>query len=116
VPNAIVADVYYGAAGQYTMVSGVSGTVSCDPAFFGNDPNVNVLKSCSWVVTGSITKTACAADGAMCYLPTGVIGDIYYGANGKYMVRTGVSGMVCSTAGFGADPNPGVTKSCSYVR
>jgi hypothetical protein len=115
VPNGIVADVYYGSAGQYTMASALSGAVSCVPASFGNDPNVNVVKSCSWVVTGSVAKTACAAEGDMCTLPTGVVGDIYYGANGKYMVRTGVNAMVCSAASFGADPDPGATKSCSYV-
>ncbi len=115
VPNAIVADVYYGAAGQYTMASGVSGAVSCAPSSFGNDPNVNVVKSCSWAVTGSIAKTACAKEGGTCNLPAGVTGDIYYGANGKYMVRTGVSGMLCNAASFGADPNPGAAKSCSYV-
>jgi YVTN family beta-propeller protein len=115
VPNEIVADVYYGAAGQYTMASGVSGAVTCAASYFGNDPNENVVKSCSWAVTGSIGKTACAKEGGTCNLPTGVTGDIYYGANGKYMVRTGVSGMLCNAATFGADPNPGVTKSCSYV-
>jgi YVTN family beta-propeller protein len=115
VPNAIVADVYYGSAGQYTMASGLSGAVSCVPGSFGNDPNVNVVKSCSWVVTGSVAKTACAAEGGLCSLPAGVMGDIYYGADGKYMVRTGVSAMVCSAASFGADPNPSATKSCSYV-
>jgi hypothetical protein len=89
--------------------------VSCTPSYFGNDPNVNVVKSCSWAVTGSIAKTACAQEGGTCNLPAGVTGDIYYGAHGKYMVRTGVSGMLCSAATFGADPDPGATKSCSYV-
>ncbi len=115
VPNGIVADVYYGSAGQYTMASGLSGAVSCVPGSFGNDPNVNVVKSCSWVVTGSVAKTACASLGALCSLPPGVSGDVYFGADGKYMMRAGVSAMVCSAASFGADPNPGATESCSYV-
>ncbi len=114
-PNAMVADVYYGAAGQYTMASGLSGSVSCIPGPFGDDPDSYVLKSCSWVRTGTLPKTACAAEGGICRLPTGVNGDIYFGAGGRYMVRSGVNAMVCSAAAFGADPNPSATESCSYV-
>ena len=47
--------------------------------------------------------------------PIAAVVTLYYGASGKYVVRTGLNGSIaCNNTTFG-DPNVGVAKSCSYV-
>jgi chitodextrinase len=58
----------------------------------------------------------CAAEDVDCALPVGVLADVFYGANGLYAVKRGVSGSLpCSTLTFGVDPVPGQPKSCFYA-
>ncbi len=128
-PAGVIADVYYGTNGQFFVKTGLSGTVDCSNNFFG-DPNFGVVKACSYVVKSSTTPVPppppsgpvppanavkCAAEWGACVLPAGAVADVYYGANGKFFVKTGLSGTVdCSNYFFG-DSNPGVIKACAYV-
>jgi mono/diheme cytochrome c family protein len=116
IPSGVTADVYYGVNGKYTMRTGLTGNVACRVDSFGIDPARFVVKSCGYVVTNTVSKTACANEGGFCALPGGSSGDVYYGANGKFAVRTGMTGMFCDSGRFGFDPNPGVAKSCTYVK
>jgi YVTN family beta-propeller protein len=62
------------------------------------------------------TYVACAGEGATCSLPAGTTATVYYGANGYYASKTGVTGsLTCGVATFGGDPLPNVVKSCAYV-
>jgi hypothetical protein len=54
----------------------------------------------------------CAAENASCKLPS--IGTVRYGANGKYVLKAGITGVNCDNANFG-DPIPGVVKTCDYM-
>ena len=60
------------------------------------------------------TAVACANEGGTCTIPVGQKATVYYGANGAYSVRTGLSGAVaCDNATFN-DPLPGTGKACRY--
>lgn len=59
-------------------------------------------------------RTVCANEGGVCTLPAGAVADVYYGANDKFSIKTGVTGSIgCNNYVFG-DPISGVAKSCSY--
>ncbi len=61
------------------------------------------------------TSSSCSAEGGNCVLPTGATASVYYGANGTYAIRTGLTGTIaCNNNTFG-DPLPGTVKSCAYV-
>jgi hypothetical protein len=106
-------------SGKYANVSGVTSGIGCNNATFG-DPLVGVVKSCSYVVTGvASTPPAnavdCAGESGTCTLPAGAVATVYYGASGKFAIRTGVAGSIaCSYLTFG-DPIVGTVKRCSYV-
>jgi hypothetical protein len=56
----------------------------------------------------------CAAENAICTLPTGGLATVYYGANGMFATKVGVAGSIaCNNATFG-DPIYGTVKRCSY--
>ncbi|MBW8844399.1 MAG: hypothetical protein JF607_05435 [Burkholderiales bacterium] len=58
----------------------------------------------------------CAAENGTCTFAAGAIVDVYFGANGFYSVKRGVTGSVlCSNTVFGTDPAPGQPKSCFYA-
>lgn len=62
------------------------------------------------------TVMQCAAEGSNCAIPAGVLADVFFGANGVYSVRRGVSGSLpCTGASFGGDPAPGQLKHCFYA-
>ncbi len=62
------------------------------------------------------TTTFCANEDGVCRLPAGAVGNVYYGANGLFVVKQNLTGnIVCTTANFGADPAPGKYKSCYYA-
>ena len=77
--------------------------------------SANYLGSGLTAAGASNDSTACAAQGATCTLPTGVTAAVYYGYNGWYNARSGITGSIaCNNATFGdplvGDPN----KACSY--
>jgi len=58
---------------------------------------------------------ACASENQPCTLPAGATATVWYGANGSYFSRTGVTGSIlCANSVFG-DPLVGTVKACSYV-
>jgi Bacterial Ig domain/Concanavalin A-like lectin/glucanases superfamily len=61
------------------------------------------------------TATSCANEGGTCTLPTGTTATVWYGANTKWAVKTGLTGSIgCNNTVFG-DPVAGVVKSCKYL-
>lgn len=112
VPDGAVATVTYGANGAYASRQGVSGSVDCTNAVFG-DPIYGVVKSCSYKLT-LLPPTACADEGGTCNLPAGAVATVKYGANGIFVSRQGVSGSVACTNDVFGDPIVFVVKSCTY--
>jgi hypothetical protein len=127
-PVGAKATVYYGANNKYFNKTGVTGSVVCSNAVFG-DPIYLTAKSCSYVVEGSTqpppntppantppsNAVTCAAEDGNCVVPAGTTATVYYGANNKYFYKTNVSGsLACSNAVFG-DPIYLTAKGCSYV-
>jgi hypothetical protein len=106
VPSGSTAVVYYGVNGRYVYKS-LSGTFSCSPSTFGGDPDQGVLKSCYPVIsTPPSTVKACK-------IPSGSK-VVYYGVNSIYLDKTLSGTFTCGPTTFGADPVPGVVKSCLY--
>lgn len=70
------------------------------------------------VIYGSIvpsTAVKCANENGTCALPAGATATIYYGANGKFFLKSGLTGNVaCNNTTFG-DPVSGVGKTCAYA-
>jgi YVTN family beta-propeller protein len=61
------------------------------------------------------TATGCGAEGQTCTLPAGGTATVWYGANGQWAVKAGVTGAIaCTNAVFG-DPIPGTVKACRYA-
>jgi predicted transglutaminase-like cysteine proteinase len=58
---------------------------------------------------------ACASENQSCTPPQGATVTVWYGANGSWVSKTGVTGSIaCNNATFG-DPIPGTGKACRYV-
>ena len=58
----------------------------------------------------------CASEGGRCVIPAGAPATVWYGANGRWIGRAGVSGsLACTNDNFG-DPLPGTAKACVYAR
>jgi YVTN family beta-propeller protein len=125
-PAGSTATVWYGANGQWAVKTGVTGSIACGNGAFG-DPAVGLAKACLYVVTtagttppstGSTppsTAVLCGNEYQNCTIPGGVTATVWYGANGQWRSRTGVTGsIVCGNGVFG-DPAPGFGKSCLYV-
>ncbi len=75
-----------------------------------NDGAVTMSEPVAFVVT----RPVCATEGGICTLPSGIVADVYFGANGQFSVRRGVAGSIaCTRAEFG-DPISGVVKRCEY--
>ena len=97
----------YGANGAYAYNRGVSGTVTFNNATFG-DPISGVVKAGYYI---PYTQGAAEGQSYSFSSPT----DIAYGANGKYVFRSAVTGTITfNNATFG-DPIPGVAKA-GYFR
>ncbi len=61
------------------------------------------------------TSTRCASENGTCRIPTGRTATVWYGANSRWAVKTGVSVSIgCNNTTFG-DPIPGTVKSCRYL-
>ncbi len=111
---------FSGSVGAFS--SGTANATNMTWTEVGRGELAAVLTSGSYLGSGlhvagaSNGMTSCAAQGAMCTLPTGVTALVYYGYGGWYNTRSGVTGSIaCNNATFG-DPAVGVgAKACSYV-
>lgn len=105
--------VYYGANGVFAVRKGVSGSVACNNATFG-DPLHGTIKRCYRSVA-AVVPTSCATEGQTCKLPDASSYIAYYGASGTYAIRKGVTGnFTCGGETFG-DPVPGQQKYCYWL-
>jgi YVTN family beta-propeller protein len=60
------------------------------------------------------TEARCAAEWQRCELPAGVTATVFYGADSRWAVKTGVAGgIACDNATFG-DPAYGTFKACVW--
>jgi hypothetical protein len=102
--------VAYGANGGFNYQLASSG-VACSNSTFG-DPMPGLVKACYLPTAGAPAGawTQCASENGSC----GVTGTqlIAYGANGAFVYSTSNGPIICSNTVFGADPIPGVAKSC----
>ncbi|MEO6277431.1 Ig-like domain-containing protein [Roseateles sp.] len=68
------------------------------------------------ITTGS-SGILCAAEGSTCTLPSGMLADVAYGANGQFVVKRNVTGSFpCTSQYFGLDPAVGKLKACYYTQ
>ncbi|MEK8027763.1 LamG domain-containing protein [Pseudaquabacterium rugosum] len=83
-----------------------------------------LLTSADYLGTGwntgggsNLSVFTCAADGATCTLPTGVVAIVAYGTTTAWRTLGNRSGSLpCTVAQFGGvDPAPGQTKTCFYL-
>jgi hypothetical protein len=109
--------VRYGAGNKWVEKK-VKGGVRCSPHFFG-DPAVGVHKKCYVAVSGQASSfknppkwVACARDDGICSFSG--TRRLRYGANDKFLYKTGTDKVRCSPATFGGDPVQGVVKTCYW--
>jgi hypothetical protein len=101
--------VMYGAFGAFNTIT-ASGDTACTDAVFG-DPVSGESKACYTATGGPPGYSGkCADEGGTCGF--GGAQTVAYGARGRFVYRSFTSGASCTTAAFGTDPLPGVTKSC----
>lgn len=116
-------DIAYGANGKYTYRNNVSGSVTFDNATFG-DPAPGMPKA-GFIKGRGSTKIIQTDSGPVGYTKiaeeyesytfTETV-DVAFGANGKYVFRNNVTGLVTfNNAEFG-DPIPRVAKAGYYKR
>jgi len=114
-PPNVSATVYYGAGSRYSYNQGVTGSLSCSPTSFGGDPNQGVVKAC-YAVVNTLPPGAvqcAAAESGTCTVPGGSSVTVFYGANGNYLYKQGVTSSIgCNQTAFGGDPDYGVVKAC----
>ena len=101
--------VMYGAFGAFATAT-ATGNTPCTDATFG-DPISGESKSC-YTATGGPPgyATACSAEGGTCAFSGQRT--VAYGARGSFLYKSFTGGTGCTTAAFGTDPLPGVSKSC----
>ena len=107
------ADIAFGANGKFYYAYGVTGTIPCTDAVFG-DPDVGVGKACyTHADTGPSGYTFCVSEGRLCAFNGHA--NVAFGADGKFSYQYGVPGVIsCSDAVFG-DPDVGLVKGC-YIK
>ncbi|QQM46596.1 alpha-L-rhamnosidase [Streptomyces liliifuscus] len=108
-PAAAGQPVMYGAFGAFATVT-ATGDTPCTDATFG-DPISGESKAC-YTATGGPAgyATACSAEAGTCAF--GGQRTVAYGARGSFVYKSFTGGSGCTTAAFGTDPLPGVSKSC----
>jgi hypothetical protein len=114
-PANVSATVYYGAGSRYSYQQGITGSVGCNPTSFGGDPDQGIVKAC-YAVVNTLPPGAlqcAAAEAGTCTPPSGASVTVFYGANGSYLYRQGVTSSIgCNQTAFGGDPDYGVVKAC----
>ena len=103
--------VAYGANGSFTFKV-LSGTVSCNNATFGYDPQVNVGKSC-YTPLFSVGPPIAEEGGAFNW--TGGMETYGSGLDGNYLQKSTFGVGPCTNAHFGGDPDPLAPKHCYGV-
>ena len=102
--------VAYGSNGAFNYQL-ASSSIACSNSNFG-DPMPGAVKSCYLPSAGGPAGswTQCASENGSC----GVSGVqlIAFGANGAFTYKTSNGSISCTNTVFGADPIPGVAKSC----
>ncbi|MFF4353855.1 trehalase family glycosidase [Streptomyces sp. NPDC001530] len=108
-PAAAGQPVMYGAFGAFTTIK-ATGDTPCTDGRFG-DPIPGESKAC-YTATGGPAgyATSCSAEGGTCAFSGQQT--VAYGARGTFAYKTFSGGTGCTTAAFGTDPLPGVSKSC----
>ncbi len=113
IPAGQVATVWYGVNGSFFTQAGVVGSILCGSATFG-DPLPDTLKACYYLTSPPASAVVCAIEYQTCTLPAGLSATIWFGANGSYFSKSGVTGSVpCSNGVFG-DPANGTVKTCFF--
>jgi len=113
------ARIRYGADNRYEYRN-VNGGILCSVKMFG-DPAYGVHKTCEYESHGSGYNNVnhgqnweyCASEGGFCSLSGP--GEVRFGINGRFAVRSAVNGLPCDRDTFGKDPAPGQVKQC-FVR
>jgi hypothetical protein len=102
--------IAYG-AGTYAYRTANAAT-TCSNAAFG-DPAFNLRKSCYLAPAGGPAGyTSCASEHGTCTFSG--TREVAFGLNGAFQFTTAIGSIACDNNEFGADPVPGVAKSC-YV-
>ncbi len=106
-------DVAFGANGFFNIKRGISGSIACNNAAFG-DPAVGIWKSCFVLeLQPPAGYTYAGTEGDTVTL--GQRSDVAFGVKGKFVYKTGLTSAVpCTTANF-TDPAIGIHKAC-YIR
>lgn len=108
-PAAAGQPVMYGAFGAFTTIK-ATGNTPCTDAQFG-DPIPGESKACYTASGGPVGyATSCSAEGGTCAFSGQQT--VAYGARGTFVYKTFSGGTGCTTAAFGTDPLPNVSKSC----
>lgn len=100
--------VFYGANGKWNARS-LQGPIACSSEVFGGDPAPGAGKAC-YLASG--LPEACGSEGKLCRTPPRTRRVFVYGANGVYFAKEVRGAVACTSPTFGADPVPGVQKSC----
>ena len=105
-------DVAYGAHGLFNYQCGVTGAVTVNNASFG-DPIFLAAKAGYFRNAGGpVGYTWCADEGGTCSFT--VASDVAYGANGVFVIKTGVTGTITADNTTFVDPIPNVAKAAYY--
>jgi len=107
------ADIAFGVNGNFYYAYGVTGSIPCTDAVFG-DPDVGVAKACYiHQDTGPTRYAFCVSEGRLCTFSGHA--NVAFGADGKFNYEYGITGPIsCSDPVFG-DPDSGVVKGC-YIK
>jgi hypothetical protein len=119
-PLSSASDVAYGSHGNFRYLHNKTGSVTFNTSTFGGDPNYGVLKGGFYKRRPSTTApvgptgyTWCSTENGSFTLP-GVC-DVAYGANGRFVYRSGQSRTVTfNNSNYGPDPIGGVVKGGFY--
>ncbi|MER6960122.1 alpha-L-rhamnosidase [Streptomyces sp. NPDC000618] len=108
-PAVVGQPVMYGAFGAFATVT-ATGNAPCTDATFG-DPIPGESKAC-YTATGGPAGyvTVCSAEGGTCSFSGQRT--VAYGARGRFLYKSFTGGAGCTTAAFGTDPLPDVSKAC----
>ncbi|MGW3646251.1 alpha-L-rhamnosidase-related protein [Streptomyces sp. NPDC000878] len=108
-PAAAGQPVMYGAFGAFTTRTATGDTLCTDGTF--GDPIPGESKACYTAGGGPVGyATNCSDETGTCAF-TGQQ-TVAYGARGAFVYKTFTGGTGCTTAAFGSDPLPGVSKTC----
>ena len=113
-------DVAYGSNGNFRYLHNKTGNVSFNTSTFGGNPNSGSLnggfykrRPLATTPVGPANYTWCSMENGSFTLP-GVC-DVAYGANGKFVYKSGQSRTVTfNNSNYGPDPIGGVAKSGFY--